>query len=286
MKIDNSTHWRTDDLRKIITAAVIEEGLDPSDRWLFSIVYTRPGANRDGRYVTGWAYCNSRRVHLRVPRDHDVPVKEFAQVAVHEIGHCKGLGHEDMVRTRSIAVPWVEGMVIRKRAERAKPAVDKRAQAHAKVERAEELIALEEKRHGTAMKRLRTKLANAKKSAAYYDRKAEMGIEDKPRQPRGKSPVPTVAAVKRKLREDGEVGIDSIDVGFRPVPGDPDTITSNRLAYGHEAELHDIRPLSDALAEIRQAGAPAWELDLYLYTRDGLAGNSTLDFDGASWSIG
>ena len=228
MKVKNETHWRTDDIRKMLAACIKHEGLGLDEGWRIRIYYTRRCNN-----VMGYAYYDSRTFKIGLPRrikvrdvekdaggwnyirsddtfesgeaqgyaatEDDIPadatkkwkidkhtdrwtdpvelpadvVKRFAQVTIHEIGHCKNLRHADMPPSRTINVDFAEGFVVRKKASALpKPPVDREAKARETLDRLEELIEKEEKRHAKAMKALKTRRTKARNSVRYYDRKA------------------------------------------------------------------------------------------------------------------
>jgi len=225
MKIKNETHWRTDDLKKILRAAILAEGMDPNERWSIRIYYGRRTND-----TSGYAYYHSRTFRIGLPKriwrhekdgttfwnydfvdevskktwtryaatEDDIPehaiarresdryvgafhdvdelpkriVEEAARTIIHEIGHCQGLRHEDMVCSSSIEVPWADGLKIRKKtAAKPKPKPDREAKAIAAVERLEDLLAEEEKRHRARTKSLKTRLSKAKRSMNYYEKK-------------------------------------------------------------------------------------------------------------------
>ncbi len=129
LKITNTSSYRTDDLRKLITLALKEEGMwSPNGRYFVTV--------RDckGNSCHGVGWYNSSQFLLSLPtywgpsgqrKKHaqelpDFRVAQLARVAIHEIGHTKGLHHGDMVNYWDIEVPWAGGLVIRV-AESAKP---------------------------------------------------------------------------------------------------------------------------------------------------------------------
>ncbi len=143
LKIKNTSSYRTDDLRKLITLALKEEGM-----WSAGGSYFVQVRDCKGNRCHGLGWYNTSQFLLSLPTYYgpsgqrkkyaqelpDLGVAQLARVAIHEIGHTKGLHHEDMVNYWDIEVPWAHGLVIRV-AEKAKPKVvtmDARIEARAK----------------------------------------------------------------------------------------------------------------------------------------------------------
>lgn len=190
MRINNETHWRTDDIKKMLAACIEHEGLDLRF-WRIRIYYTRRRNN-----VMGYAYYDSHTFKIGLPRrihvadgkkqgtahpghwtdPDELPadvIKRFAQVTIHEIGHCKGLHHVDMPRSSKINVDFAEGFVVRKLASaKPQPKADRETKAREALDRLDDLIEKEEKRHTKAMKALKTRRGKARSSVRYYDKKA------------------------------------------------------------------------------------------------------------------
>lgn len=98
MKIVNSTHWRTSDLKRIAARVTREEF--PRDRFgdrakkiTVYVGYNRGGANNT--YSSGHAPYHSNYCTVNVPSG-TVDQVDFAHVIAHELGHCKGLRHGHM----------------------------------------------------------------------------------------------------------------------------------------------------------------------------------------------
>lgn len=143
LKITNTSSYRTDDLRKLITLALKEEGM-----WSPGGHYSVEVRDCKGNSCHGVGWYNTNQFLLSLPTYcgpagqrqkyaqelPDLRVAQLARVAIHEIGHTKGLHHEDMVNWWELEVPWAHGLVIRV-AEKAKPKVvtmDARIEARAK----------------------------------------------------------------------------------------------------------------------------------------------------------
>ena len=129
IKIDNATDWRTDDLRVFIRAAILADGQDPNDAWRVEIRKRRV-TNR----CAGLAWIGSHHMVLKIPHRFaftgsdgravyetqpavmpDFVVHGLGRVTIHELNHCRGLDHADMVDLGSIDTVWAEGLTIRSR---------------------------------------------------------------------------------------------------------------------------------------------------------------------------
>jgi len=126
LHIKNSSHYRTEDLRKILRAAIKAEGAGP-----FRYYWAEFITSRSHSRVTGLGTMNGCWQRIGIPMRENVrdthgdyclepldrlpafEVKRVAQVIVHELGHNMGLGHREMVRSCEIDVSWAEGMDIR-----------------------------------------------------------------------------------------------------------------------------------------------------------------------------
>jgi hypothetical protein len=194
LKNTNDTDYLLCDLRKVIAAGLRAEGPNDGRTYRVKVVYTK-----QDRGCSGYAYIGSGTIGMRIPRPHDRArrdwptavlrgaavdgvvlqsiVRDFARVLVHEIGHTMGLEHDEMAKCREMEVAWVEGIQIRTQAPKVKAAPDREQKAIAAVERINECIDAEVKRHRRNVKALRTRLQKAKRSAGYYERKAAMAVE-------------------------------------------------------------------------------------------------------------
>lgn len=183
MKIENKTHWKTADLRRIAQRVCREEF--PRDRFgdKWRTMRVVVGYNRAGSGgSSGHAYYNSRTAYVNVPSGnvfggrlkedrgagHVDPV-DFAHVVAHEFGHCKGLRHGHMAphmegtkwgeRTDYMRrhFAWAALLPIRKQepARKARPTVDDKL-AHA--ERMLARAVTREKRAATLRKKWQVKV--------------------------------------------------------------------------------------------------------------------------------
>lgn len=143
MKVTNTTHYRTEDLRRLAAAALKAEGLKQR-RYLVEFV---PGRTN---YVRGWGYYYRRHIRIMIPTMHLCrneaagrcrrekrpcfeDVTQVAQVIVHELGHNRGLHHDEMRTLTHLDVAWCSGMSIRAKAAKPKQQRDIMAErsAHA-----------------------------------------------------------------------------------------------------------------------------------------------------------
>ncbi|MEE8536914.1 MAG: hypothetical protein V3S71_02830, partial [Acidobacteriota bacterium] len=90
--IDNRTHWRKDDLRKLIRAALENEGMD--GYYNVRVAYARHGGG-----CGGWGFYNIQSMMMALPKHVDnktvdeLPerlVLAAARVLEHEIAHNRG----------------------------------------------------------------------------------------------------------------------------------------------------------------------------------------------------
>jgi hypothetical protein len=167
VRIQNTTQWRTDDLRRIFKAALKAEGLTEREAGR----YIKVQARKYG--VRGWATLNGDWISMLVrnplPGEECMPsalLDTFAQVFVHEAGHNAGLEHREMMDSDDITVPWIVGMEVRLQAAKVKPKRDLQAERRAK---AEKKLAEWEKTQARAAKRVKHWRAKVR----YYERAAE-----------------------------------------------------------------------------------------------------------------
>lgn len=100
LEIDNTTHWSTSDVRRMVRAALRSYGLRRDKR--LSIRYSRQGR------VSGWAYLGhptrgheGREMRLLLPKPGDNTDMayiraEAAMVVEHEVAHLYGMTHRTM----------------------------------------------------------------------------------------------------------------------------------------------------------------------------------------------
>lgn len=192
MKLTNKTRWQTKDLRRFIELVLKHQGHNPRDTWSVVVV---PGRQSN---PSGWAYLNSRTFQLTLAKrfllqrpgadgsttlSREEPetlprsiLCKLAQVAIHEIGHCEGLNHAEMVPWQSIDVSWLpEDLTIRRippAQPKAKPSREERNSEelkHAldKIASLTEAIAAAERQ----VKSLRTRRSNWRRTAAKIRRR-------------------------------------------------------------------------------------------------------------------
>jgi hypothetical protein len=124
MKLNNQTHWRTDQLKAIIQR-VAETELSPEQRKLLrvTIVYAR----RHG-CSTGCAAYYSHWMRVRVQFENFNKI-DFALVCAHEMAHTRGMKHPQMRNLPAYSrlpesanlYSWVLAMPVEKKPKRTKP---------------------------------------------------------------------------------------------------------------------------------------------------------------------
>jgi hypothetical protein len=166
MKVINKTHFRTDDLRRILQR-VAEEELETTKRKRLRVEvrYTR-GEGCSGLAHTGRSYCIVRLWK------HGPDAAMFASVAAHEYAHLRGMSHVNMPTRYKWASPtwraryeWAREYGIRRKdmKKRTRPDVETKL-AHA------------EKMHTQALTRQKRATTIAKKWAAkirYYSKRRD-----------------------------------------------------------------------------------------------------------------
>lgn len=184
LNITNHGSYRTDDLRKLISAALRAEGMWAPNGWCQVEVEDCKGNNCHGLATIGIPAFKLMLPTLRGPSDNrrkffeKLPVylvKQLAQVAVHEIGHTQGMRHDEMVDWWEFEVPWADGLKVRlaesakpkkvtplERAERRSAHVDKKV---AEVERKLLLLSRRKKALGKTLRGWRRK-------QRYYEKRA------------------------------------------------------------------------------------------------------------------
>ncbi len=193
VRISNKSSYRTDDLRKLVTLALKEEGMwvpGPS----YYVVNIR---DCKGDWCHGRGFIRHENFTLKIPTMHGateswggkpgdrkkyvdelpaVKVLQLAQVAVHEIAHNRGLNHQDgMCDWWNVDVPWAEGLVIRV-AEAAKPKTKtlgehvaaRSANVDKRVDEVEQKLVL----LGRRQKALKKRLTHWKAKQRYYAKAA------------------------------------------------------------------------------------------------------------------
>lgn len=145
MQITNTTHWRTKDLRAILSRVARQE-LNDTDRQRFQRKHLRVAIAYSKYHHSGCAWLKSTRMRLTIPKAF-VNAVEFAWLCEHELAHVRGQQHSQMAgdvmhfteRARA-RYAWAASMPIRKvEVKRAvRPAPDaKLAHAQAMLSKAE-----------------------------------------------------------------------------------------------------------------------------------------------------
>lgn len=95
-------------------------------------------------------------------------IESAARVAAHEIGHCQGLRHDDMLDISDIEIPWVKGLTIKRKVERKKvvTAIERAGEREAHMRT--KLDEWEKK-----AKRAQKKVREYRTKVRYYDQKHE-----------------------------------------------------------------------------------------------------------------
>lgn len=188
LHLKNETDWNTADLKRFVRAALRYLGVSEDRN-----VRITNRRSLDAIGASGCAYLNSRSMTVRLPRPiyrativgddgareewrrrevmHEVDLRDFAYVFLHELEHNLGLEHRQMRRSRKVFTPWLAGLVVRAKAEKAKPAPlpagERRALTReAREAKARQRLALWERK----MRLAKTKVAAWRRKVARYDR--------------------------------------------------------------------------------------------------------------------
>ena len=105
LKIENNTELYTSDLRRIFRKCMEQEGVN------FCTAIIHP---TNSQYIHGKAYLNGTRVWMYLPEGTPKRIDELAQVFIHELHHCLGLKHREMIKLQLIDVSAVAGFKVRK----------------------------------------------------------------------------------------------------------------------------------------------------------------------------
>lgn len=194
--IRNETHYRGDDLRRFIRAAMTEAGLDDGSPCIVYIDYAKQTGVRTAGgatfYGSAWSPKRGvvRRWRLSLPPKLEnlspAQIKMAAQIATHELDHTKGLSHRDMAKWWTMPVVWSEGLQVRARKPKTKsgaaisvsppapgePTLEMMRAAR-EVFRCEEELEYIRLGFERSVKRWTKKLDKAKRSERYYERKNE-----------------------------------------------------------------------------------------------------------------
>ena len=103
MHISNRTEFRTSDLRKIFSTAIYSVG-DITRVWYITVGYRY---SREVGTCHGWAYLNTGRFHISLPHwPSNIRMNELCQITQHEIDHCLGLNHTEMLDWWDLKPKW------------------------------------------------------------------------------------------------------------------------------------------------------------------------------------
>jgi hypothetical protein len=91
MRIQNSTHWRSEDIETLVRRIA-------KDEWDFTLVRTRVRVKylRKNGHALGWCFYGRVHIILNLPRTGPVDVVQLAHTIAHEFGHARGLKHAEM----------------------------------------------------------------------------------------------------------------------------------------------------------------------------------------------
>jgi hypothetical protein len=101
--MSNRTEFRTDDLKKIFSTAISSVG-DITRVWYITVGYRY---TKEAGDCHGWAYLNTGRFHISLPHwPSNVKMNELCQIIQHEIDHCLGLNHVEMLNWWKLKPTW------------------------------------------------------------------------------------------------------------------------------------------------------------------------------------
>lgn len=117
MRILNWTDWNGNDLRHLIARTMRETGDSPKDNYCFKIKQINYKGDDEGDKYKGTAWDDEKLIRMIVtPPDkseNGFNSEVFAQILIHELGHCHGLDHKDMVDWWGVEVPWARNYRVR-----------------------------------------------------------------------------------------------------------------------------------------------------------------------------
>ncbi len=170
VKLDNSTHYRSRDLAKLFMVVFQNYKRERPDFTRTSMfvgcIYRR---TKDG-FCGGYAYYNSGHVVMKLPKvktergysSNDTFAQGIARTFHHELDHCYGLKHGNMVSEHIRNVKYIDFDI----AEKSKPQ---------KKEKTDDIkiISLQERRKKweSKIKRAKTAIVKINRTLKYYDRK-------------------------------------------------------------------------------------------------------------------
>ncbi len=167
LKLTNNTAWDTNGLRKLMLAAMKEKGV--------TILRVEFDYSRQGD-VCGEAYVSSTWMRIFMPSPKYVEREDFAlnklwlaQVISHEIDHCLGLNHKDMLPANQLKPTFHEGLLVAWSPVEKKAALPKGQLVAQRAEHAREML----KKADTRLKRAKTIQAKWAKKVKYYEKRGK-----------------------------------------------------------------------------------------------------------------
>lgn len=187
MKIDNQTHWRTDQIRRLVQR-VAEAELDPERRrgFLVEVTYNRQRGRGGG--CSGWAPYHGRMIRIMLPSD-TVDTVDLAHCIAHEIGHSRGLHHRQMNTRRYDRgvegwrdyYAWASDYLIERKVPRHRPKLTLMDRVTSKLVHAQVQL----RRWETKVKRASTGARKWRRKVSYYRRQQALAAVRAP-EPRPK----------------------------------------------------------------------------------------------------
>lgn len=177
VQIDNETPYSTRDLRKLFTAVFRnyqKKHLNPPR----IRVYCYMSKSQDPNWCSGYAYLNSTRLALGLPRaqdgyGEDTFSQRIARTLLHELDHCRGLSHGDMnirgnLHGQKYDVSPYAHFAIKKRLSVSLPPPSTKD----KIQK----LLTKRKKWESKLKRAKTAISKLDKQTRYYTRKEKMWI--------------------------------------------------------------------------------------------------------------
>lgn len=155
IKIKNDTEYETRNLRKIISRCIKTDGPRAETKM---DIHIRPSK----KYLSGYAYLNSNFVCMRIPSTGEIDTVRFTQIFIHELQHCRGEVHREMVKSKTIDAGWAKAFPIQKRPVKIKPVADLKSKRY---ETAKSRVS----KYEIKMKRMATLLKKWKRKVTYYE---------------------------------------------------------------------------------------------------------------------
>jgi hypothetical protein len=174
MRIDNATHWRSDQIRAL-ALKVAETELDPGRVKGFTV---RVRYGHRGPSTSGHAMYHSRSCQVNVGSDQ-IDVVNMAHTLAHEMAHTRGLRHRAMrgsIRYRYVTgwrefYAWAKEFPIEQRAEPVTPTVVEKRER--RVQHAERMAVTWERKARLATARAKRWRVRARVAQRYIERAAQ-----------------------------------------------------------------------------------------------------------------